>query len=393
MCAMSDAAPLTVAGRPARIVLVVNEDWMFWSHRRALARAASDAGAIVTVATRVDRHGERIAGEGLRVAPLPWRRGARNLFAEANALCTLAALYWRESPDLVHHVGVKAALYGGVAALTAGAPAQIHTIAGFGFVSVSSRTRARVLRAVLAGLFRRVLSRPRSRLVVQNQDDLNDVQSGRLFAMDRVHLVAGSGVDTRAFAPVPEPAGPVTALLASRLIRPKGIVQLVEAARILRDEAPGVRVVLVGDPDPENPDTVTAQELRAWHDAGLVEWRPRSDDMPAVWASCHIAVLPSYREGMPRTLLEAAACGRPLVATDVPGCRDLVRHGDNGLLVPLHDARALADAIARLAADAALRERMGARARALVEEHYCDELIVAQMLALYRLALAGGARA
>ncbi|HEU4365299.1 MAG TPA: glycosyltransferase family 4 protein, partial [Candidatus Krumholzibacteria bacterium] len=338
-----------------------------------------------------DRHGARIEGEGFRLVPLPWRRGARNPLGEADALARLAALYRGERPDLVHHVGVKAALYGGSAALAAGGPSQIHTIAGFGFVSVSERRRARVMRALLGAAFRRVLSRPRSRLVVQNADDLNDVRAGGLFDMTRVHLVPGSGVDTRVFAPAPEPhAPPVTALLASRLIRPKGVVQLVEAARILRGEKSAVRVVLVGDPDPENPDTVTAEELRAWHGEGLVEWRPRADDMPAVWASCHIAVLPSHREGMPRTLLEAASCGRPLVATDVPGCRDLVRDGDNGILVPLHDARALAGAIARLAADPALRARMGARARALVEARYSDDRIVAQMLSLYRTAMEDG---
>lgn len=386
---MSDAPLLNAAGKPARVVLVVNEDWMFWSHRLALARAAAAAGARVTVATRVDRHGARIAGEGFHLVSLPWRRGARGALAEADALARLVALYRRERPDLVHHVGVKAALYGGTAALVARVPAQIHTIAGFGFVSVSERRRARALRAVLGAAFRHVLVRPRSCLVVQNADDFAEVRAGRLFDMERVHLVPGSGVDTRAFAPAPEPPGPVTALLASRLIRPKGVVQLVDAARILRERGSGVRVVLVGDPDPENPDTVTAEELRRWHGEGLVEWRPRADDMPAVWASCHVAVLPSHREGMPRTLLEAASCGRPLVATDVPGCRDLVHDGENGRLVPLHDAHALAGAIAELAADPALRARMGARARALVEARYSDEHIVAQMLSLYRRAMGG----
>ena len=385
---MPDGA-LAVAGRPARVVIVVNEDWMFWSHRRALARAALAAGARVTVATRVDRHGERIQREGFRLVPLPWRRASKNPLGEADAVASLASLYRSERPDLLHHVGVKAALYGATAALAADDPAQIHTIAGFGFVSVSERARARALRAVLGGAFRHLLDRPRSRLVVQNRDDLEEVRAGNLFRMERVHLVPGSGVDTHEFAPAPEPAGPSRAVLASRLIRPKGVLQLVEAARILRQARHPARVVLVGDPDPENPDTVTEAELRAWHAEGLVEWRPRADDMPAVWAGCHMAVLPSHREGMPRTLLEAAACARPLIASDVPGCRDLVRDGDNGLLVPLHDAPALARAIARLADDSALRARMGARAREIVESEYCDHHIVARMLSLYRAAALG----
>jgi glycosyltransferase involved in cell wall biosynthesis len=173
-------------------------------------------------------------------------------------------------------------------------------------------------------------------------------------------------------------------VLASRLIRSKGVVEVVEAARRLRARHADVRVRLVGDPDPENPETVSARELNAWADAGIVEWTPRVDDMLEVWKAAHIGVLPSYREGMPRALLEAAACGRALVATDVPGCREIVRDGDNGILVPLHDVPALADALARLAGDAELRRRMGRRSRERVEAHYSDEVIVAQMLSLYR---------
>ncbi len=376
-------------GTPLRIVLVVNEDWMFWSHRLALARAARAAGAEVTVATRVAAHGERIAREGFRVVPLVWRRGARNPFAEARAFVQLVGLYRRLAPDLVHHVGVKAAVYGGLAALGAGRPPQVHTLAGFGWVSTSSRARARVARALVHAVFRRVLSSPRSHLVVQNPDDQAEVLRGRLFAADRVHLIRGSGVDARHFVPAPEPPGPVTAVLASRLIRSKGVVELVEAARRLRARNAAVRVRLVGDPDPENPETISARELNAWADEGIVEWVPRVDDMLEVWRAAHVGVLPSYREGMPRTLLEAAACGRALVATDVPGCREIVRDGDNGILVPLHDVPALADAIARLAGDEELRRRMGRRSRERVVADYSDEVIVAQMLSLYR-SIAGG---
>jgi hypothetical protein len=183
----ADAGLLGPGGRPLRIVLVVNEDWMFWSHRLALARAARAAGAEVTVATRVAAHGARIAGEGFRVVPLAWRRGARNPFTEARAVAQLARLYRRLAPDLVHHVGVKAAVYGGLAALYARRPPQVHTLAGFGWVSTSSRARARVLRVLVHAVFRHVLSSPRSHLVVQNPDDEAEVLRGRLFAADRVH--------------------------------------------------------------------------------------------------------------------------------------------------------------------------------------------------------------
>jgi glycosyltransferase involved in cell wall biosynthesis len=176
----------------------------------------------------------------------------------------------------------------------------------------------------------------------------------------------------------------VTAVLASRLIRSKGVGEMAEAARRLRARHAGVRVRLVGDPDPENPESVSERELGEWVGEGIVEWTPRVDDMLEVWNAAHIGVLPSYREGLPRTLLEAAACGRALVATDVPGCREIVRDGDNGILVPLHDVAALADAIARLASDGELRRRMGRRSRERVEADYSDDVIVAQMLSLYR---------
>lgn len=392
MTGAGERVPLRAHGRAARIVIVVNEDWMFWSHRLALARAARDAGAEVTVATRVGGHGERIRSEGFALVALPWRRGARNARAEARTLAALVRLYRRLRPDLVHHVGIKAALYGGLAGRLARVPAQVHTLAGFGWVSTSASARARTLRPVVHAAFRHVLSRPGSLLVVQNPDDEAEVLRGRLFAPGRVRLVRGSGVDTRRFAPSPEPPGVVTAVLASRLVRAKGVVELAEAARLLRQRGVAVRVRLVGDPDPENPETVSEAQLHGWSADGILEWVARADDMPAVWRGAHIAVLPSHREGMPRTLLEAAACGRPLVATDVPGCRELVHDGDNGLLVPLRDVAALADAIERLARDAPLRARMGAHARARVESHYGDDVVIGEMIGVYREAIAMGER-
>jgi len=378
-----ERAPLSGGARP-RVLFLVNEDWMFWSHRRSLARAAGDAGADVVVVTRVGRHGDDIRGEGLRLYDLRWRRGARNLLGELRALARLVRIYRSERPDLVHHVGIKSALYGGIAARAAGVRRQVHTLAGFGYVQTSAHWRARWMRGVARWCFRHLLDGRDARLVVQNPDDQREVVDGRWFTPQRVILIRGSGVDVSRFAVAPEPEGDITVSLAGRLVRSKGVYELAEASRLLAGRGCRVRVRLVGEPDPENPETVDEFTLRRWVKEGTVEWEGWEDDMPGVWSSTNIAVLPSYREGLPKTLLEAASCGRALVASDVPGCREIVRHDENGLLVPVRDATALADAIERLARDDVTRRRMGLRSRQLVEVEYSDAVVISQTLDTYR---------
>jgi glycosyltransferase involved in cell wall biosynthesis len=376
----------------ARLLILVNEDWMFWSHRRSLARAARDAGADVVVVTRVGRHGDGIRADGLRLHDLRWRRGARDLSGEARAMMRLARIYRRERPDIVHHVGIKAALYGGLAARLAGIRRQVHTLAGFGYVQTGTHRRARWLRRVARWCFRHLLDGDRARLVVQNPDDQREIVDNGWFDPRRVVLIRGSGVDTSRFAPAPEPDGVFTVTLAGRLVRSKGVFELAEASRRLAARGVKLAVRLVGEPDPENPETVDEVTLRRWMSQGLVEWSGWVDDMPAVWRSTHVAVLPSYREGLPRTLLEAASCGRALVAADVPGCREIVRHEENGLLVPVRDPAALADAIERLAASPELRRQMGARSRERVERFYSDDVVISDTFATYRELLESGGR-
>jgi len=384
-----DAAPpaMTIDGRPARVLFVVNEDWMFWSHRLSLARAVRDAGGEVAVATRVGKHGERIVREGFRLHELRWNRGSRSIVRESRALFALLKIYRDERPDLVHHVGIKSVMYGGLVSLFSRPPAQVHTLAGFGYVSTSAQARARVLRALVRTAFRRLLNRKHSHLVVQNPDDETEIVSGRLFDRSRLHLIRGSGVDSDHFGRMEEPEGTVTAALVSRLVRSKGVVELADAARILRKRRCDIRIVLVGDPDTENPETVTHEMLAGWVNEGILEWVGVVDDVRSVWERAHIGVLPSYREGLPRTLLEAASCGRALVAADVPGCREIVRHDENGLLVPVRDASRLADALEELVRNGDRRRAMGEKSRERVTLLYSDHIILDEMLTLYRQAI------
>ncbi len=375
-------APRWAAGR--KVLFLVTEDWYFCSHRLPIARAARDAGAEVIVGTRVDAHGDEIEREGFRLAPLPWRRRSTNPLRELRALAAIVSLYRRERPDIIHHVALKPAVYGGIAARLTGAPVQVNAIAGLGFTEVSRSPLARILRRVMRAVLRSAWSGRGVHAIVQNPDDAVVLEKAGLVERERIHIIRGSGVDVSRFHPVPEPAGHPVAVYTGRFIASKGIAELVDAARILRERGVGIEVRLVGEPDRENPESIAESTLRRWEQQGLVVVKPWTDDVVAVWRGAHIAVLPSYREGLPKALLEAAACGRPLVACDVPGCREIVVNGETGLLVPVRDSAALASALENLAGDAALRSSMGEKGRARVEAHFSESRIVAETMAVYR---------
>jgi glycosyltransferase involved in cell wall biosynthesis len=372
------------------LLYLVTEDWYFWSHRLPIARAARDAGWAVLVATRVGSHGERIEQEGFRLIPIKMRRRSLAPWWEIATVAELIEIYRRERPDLVHHVAMKPVLYGSLAAALAGVPAVVHALAGMGYIFTSSGVKARLLRPLIRTAFRWLLDRSHSRLILQNPDDVA-VMTKATVAPERVVLIRGSGVDTEAFAQSDELDGTPVAVMVSRMLWDKGVGELVEAARLLQRRGVPLRVVLVGSPDPENPASIPERQLWDWDASGDVAWWGERSDVANIWANCHIAVLPSYREGLPKSLLEAAACGRPLVATDVSGCREVVRDGATGLLVPPRDARALADALERLARNRDLRRRMGAAARDLVTREMSEQVVVAQTVALYR-SLAPSAR-
>ena len=374
-------------------LFLVTEDWYFWSHRLPIARAARDAGARVIIATRVGELRTAIEAEGFTLVPLPWRRRSDAPWNEARALAEIVWLYRRERPDVVHHVAIKPVVYGGIAARLAGARAQVNAIAGFGYVETSRHPRARFLRGVFRAVLRFAWSGRGVHAIVQNDDDREALTRTGLLAPSHIHVIRGSGVDVTRFAPSREPdAARVRAVYAGRLLWSKGVRELVDAARELRARNARVDVVLVGSPDPENPESISERTVQAWVSEGLVEHRPWTADMASVWRDAHIAVLPSYREGLPKALLEAAASGRAIVATDVPGCREIARHDLTALCVPPRDARALADAIERLAGDPALRERLGAAGRELAVREYAEGIVVKETVDLYRLLCADAER-
>lgn len=368
-----------------RVAIVVNQDWFFLSHRLPVARAVRDAGANVTVVAGDTGKGSAIRVDGFEFIPLPISRRRLNPLAEVRTLRFLKRTYERLKPDLVHHVTIKPVLYGSIAARLVGGIAVVNAVSGLGYAFTSRDARARALRPFLRVLYHLALSHSRSRTIFQNPEDLSDLVSMGVVRKERAVLIRGSGVDCAKFRPVREPEGPPMALLASRMLWDKGVKEFVEAARLLRAEGQIARFVLAGQSDYGNPNAIPVAQLEAWSREGVVEWWGRRDDMPAVLSQASVIVLPTtYGEGVPKILLEAAAAGRPIIATDVRGCREIVRPGVNGILVSPNDLPALVKAIKTLLKSPTLRRQFGCAGREIALAGFAEENVVCQTLEVYR---------
>lgn len=371
------------AGQP-RLLFVVNACWFFVSHRLPVALAAQRAGFEVHVAAAPDETTALLAQHGIGFHPLPLSRRSRLPLRELAAFGSLLALYRRLRPQVVHHVTIKPVLYGGLAARLAGVPAVVHAISGLGYTFLAPGRVAGLVRAGVRGLYRLALGHPNQRVIFQNDDDRTEFVSRRLVRARDAVLIRGSGVDPAEFTPAAPPEGDPLVVLPSRLLWDKGVGEFVEAARMLRARGVRARFALVGDADPHNPATVPAAQLERWRREGAVEIWGRRTDMPQVLQGAHVVCLPSYREGLSRALIEAASAGLPIVTTDVPGCRDVVRHGYNGLLVPAANPGRLAQALQALIDDPSLRARMGARGRERVLAEFSLEQVMRESLEVYR---------
>jgi glycosyltransferase involved in cell wall biosynthesis len=382
------SSPPGARGRPLRVVIVVNADDFFVSHRLALGAALRDAGYDVTVVAGESPARAVIERERLRFLPLAIQRGGRSPLRELQTLLSLLRTYLSERPDIVHHVTIKPVLYGTLAARLVGVPAIINAVSGLGFVFIErpgNGLAERALRAAVSLAYRTILFSDRVSVIFQNQDDAATFLSRGFVRQHQVSLIRGSGVDIERFKPSRLPPGPGVALLASRLLWDKGVGEFVEAARMLRARGSKARFVLVGAPDSQNPASIPEEHIREWVREGVVEWwgKKTQQEMPDILASAHVVILPSYREGMPLVLAEAAASGRACIATDVPGCREIVHDGENGWLVPVRDAHALAGAMTDALSDEAELHRRGTAGRRLAESDFALSSVIAQTLALY----------
>jgi len=371
--------------RAAKLLFVVNVDWFFVSHRLPIALQALQQGYEVHLATTFTDHREELQRCGLHLHELPMDRGATGFWQAMGTFRLILQILRDVRPEVVHLVTVKPVVLGGIAARIARVPAVVAAVSGLGFVFLARGLRARVLRAGVVALYRIALGHRNIKVVFQNDADRQVLGALTGLAAGRSVVLRGSGVDLARFPVRPfPPEPPVTVVFAARLLRDKGIVEFVEAARQLRAQGLRARFLLAGAPDPQNAATVSQQEVDAWSAAGDVEPLGQRADMEQVLAAAHVVVLPSYREGLPKVLAEAAACGRPVITTDVPGCRDAIVPGVSGLLVPVRDGQALAAAIRKLVNDPGARRAMGAAGRQLAEREFALERIVQQHLELYR---------
>jgi glycosyltransferase involved in cell wall biosynthesis len=359
-----------------------SEDWAFCQHFLPMARAAQAAGFEVAVAVRVRDHAERLAAAGCRIIPLEAERRSLSPFEIVGGFARMVGIVRAERPDVVHCIALRPVVLGGLAARLGGVRRLVLAPTGLGHLWIENGPVERLARPLARLLIGRVLRGASTRYLFENTDD------PREFGLDpagpEVTIVDGAGVDPAKFPASPEPpAPPVKAAVVARMLVPKGIAETVAALRRARAQGAPVELNLYGAPDPSNRRSFSEEDLRRWSAEPGIAWHGPTDDVARVWRENHVAVLLSYREGLPRSLVEAAAAGRPIVTTDVTGCRAVVRDGVEGLLVPLGDVDAAARALARLAGDAPLRARMGEAARARFRERFTEAAVIRTMTALY----------
>jgi glycosyltransferase involved in cell wall biosynthesis len=373
--------------RPApRLIYVVTEDWYFLSHRLPMARAARAAGFEVHVATNVGEDAADIREEGFILHPVRFARGRLSPLRTVRTILALRRLYRTINPAIVHYVSMQPTLLG-ILASFGSKFAVVYAITGLGYAFVADSSKTRSLRRGFRRLLLLGLNRDRAVGLVQNPDD-REVLANVGIKPERIALIPGSGVDADRFRPIPEPDGQVTVAFVGRMLADKGVRTLMEAQRILRASGIPCDVLLAGTPDPANPTSIPQIEVAGWGRESGVTWLGHVADIATVWRRAHIAVLPSRGgEGVPKSLLEAAALGRPLIATDVPGCREIVIHEKTGLLVPVDDPQALAAAILRLVRSSQQRVRFGVAARRLVDERFAADLVGRATVALYQRLL------
>jgi glycosyltransferase involved in cell wall biosynthesis len=372
-----------MALRP-KLLYIVSEDWYFVSHRLPLAFAAKEAGFDVSVATRVARHADDIRDAGIDLIPISLARSSLDPVRDARAVSELHAVLVHEQPDLLHNVALKPVIYGSWAARRAGVKSVVNALMGLGWVFSSTSAKARALQPFVSQGLRFALSAPGTRTIVQNTSDAALLADRRLAPRDSIRLIRGSGVNPVHYPSDDAAIGVPLVVLPARLLVAKGVREFIEAAALLKAQGVKARFALVGEPDAENPAAVPREEIVAAVCEGHVEHWGWRQDMPQVFAEASLVCLPTfYGEGVPKALIEAAASARAIVATDVPGCREIVRPGENGWLVPPRNAVALADALDQAIRQPGLCAQFGQRGREIVEREFSLETVIAATLAVY----------
>jgi glycosyltransferase involved in cell wall biosynthesis len=373
-----------------KILISANTDWFLYNYRRALAKFLDEAGYEVVLVSPPGSYVSQLEAKGFRWIKWTVSRQGMVPWENLDSILGLVRIYRQESPDIVHHHTIKPVLYGSLAARLAGVPRVVNSITGRGYVFISQDMSARVLKWIISPLFKFALQYPNSLVIFENNADCQFFIEQGFTSQERSVVIEGVGVDPEEFCPTPEEPGVPLVVMSGRMLWDKGVGVLVEAARMVKDKL-DVRVVLVGMPDPGNPGSIDENVLQNWHQEGVIEWWGWQVDMPSVYQKCHIVVLPTqYGEGVPTSLVEGAACGRPLVASDIPGCLPIVKPDINGLLVPADDPVALAQALERLISDPQLRQKMGQAGRELFLREFTHAQVNQTTLEVYNRLFENG---
>ncbi|MFN4054699.1 MAG: glycosyltransferase family 4 protein [Alishewanella aestuarii] len=372
-----------------KLLYLVNVDWFFISHRLPIALKAKEAGYEVHIACNFTDHYESLSNMGFVLHPISFDRSGSGLLHELKTLQSIRRVFKRIQPDLVHAVTIKPVLYGGIAARTTGVKSMVFAVSGLGLVFVAEGAAAKFRRWLISRMYQFAINVKNSKVIFQNPVDKKVLKQAVRLPDSRCEMIRGSGADLTTYSVQPEPEA-ISVVMAARLLKEKGVYQFVDAARILKQRGLAVTFKLVGEPDPGNPNTVTQRELELWRNEGCVELLGFRQDVHQVFAQSNIVVLPSfYGEGLPKVLIEAAACGRAVVTTDNPGCLEAIELNQTGFAVPIKDAIALADAIERLVINSELRGQFGNAGRLLAEREFDVNSVVKKHLAIYDEVLKG----
>jgi len=367
-----------------KLLILVNDPAAFLSHRSAVAFGAQSAGYEVHVASKGGDAVDVITGYGFKFHELPLSRSGMNPLVEIWSVLAILWLLWGVRPDVLHLVTLKPVLYGGVIARFAPVGSVVGAVAGLGFIFMGLSARVKITRWVVVALLKFAFANKRSLMIFQNSDDSQCFIDLHVVPESRTRLIRGSGVDLCSYSYAAEPNGShLIVTFAARLLFDKGIQEYVDAASILKDRGIDAVFQIAGDIDPASPTSVSAEQLAKWSTYSNIRVLGFQKDMATVLSRSNLIVLPSYREGLPRVLVEAAACGRAVVTTDVPGCRDAITPNVTGLLVPVKNSDALADAIEKLFSTPGLRGEMGSAGRRLAEKHFAIDKIVQKHLDIY----------
>lgn len=366
-----------------KIIYIVNVDWFFISHRLPIALEALRQGYEVYIFAKDTGKMDYLKSLGINIYPINLERGSINPFQSLKLLFDLREKITSIQPDVIHLVTIKPVLIGGLASILAKVPSIVYAISGLGFIFTNTMLKAKILRLGIIPLYRLALSAKNKIVIVQNLDDLRILRQYVSIPESQTVLIPGSGVDLKQFDFQPLPLTSKIVLMACRLLADKGVYEFQKSAQLLKEKYPEVRFVLVGGIDPDNPASLTEQELNDWVGKGDLEWWGHQINMAEILSQATIVVLPSYREGMPKVLLEAQALGRPIVTTDVPGCREAIEDGKTGFLVQVKDEQSLADAIEKLINNDELCLEFSHNARVLAEQKFDIKQVVNTHIYIY----------